>query len=119
MPSDDDWTVAFAEARAAIEQDVFVGDKRISEKADGGDVVDLFFSSLIQRFNVGQDVVEFHAGQTDFACGQGIEHESVIAVGRMREANLCCFWEGCWCGHAGSVLALAETLPFVEGRREL
>jgi hypothetical protein len=99
----------FLKTRAAIEQHVFIGDERISVKADRGHVIDFVSRRLIERFDVGQDMIELHAGQADFAGSQSVKHESIVAVGRMREANFRRLGQGCRCGHAGSVLAPTET----------
>ena len=85
MSGYDDWAVAFAETGSAIEQHILVGDEGIAVKAHGSNIVNLFFGRAIERFDVGKDVIEFHAGKTHFSRGQRVKHESIIAVRGVRE----------------------------------
>ena len=87
MRRDHDRAVALAEARAAIEQQVLVGDKCVAVEADRRDVVGLVARRVVQRLDVAEDVIELHARQADFARGQGIKHEGIVTVGRMSKLD--------------------------------
>ena len=92
MAGDDNRAVAFAETRAAIHQHVLVGDEGVGEKADGRDVVDFFLGGLVQRFDIGEHMREFYAGQAHLAGSERIKHESVVAVWRVRQLDFRRFW---------------------------
>ncbi len=49
---DDDGAVAFAEAGAAIEENVFIAERRVSREADGGDIVGFGERGFVQGLNV-------------------------------------------------------------------
>jgi len=91
----DDGAVPLAETCAAIHQHVLVGHEGIAEKAERGNIVGFLLGRLVQRFDIGQDVREFHAGQTDLAGRQRIKHESIVTVGGVCQAQLSRFR----CGH--------------------
>src|SRR5262249_15023291 len=56
---DDDGSVAFTKACTTIEQHVFVSERRICGKTDGGYVVGLGERCLVERLNIRKDVCVF------------------------------------------------------------
>ena len=98
LAGDDDRAVAVAEAGAAIEQDVFLVQEGVGGKADGRDVVGLLVGGAVERFDVGQDVRELEPGRLHPVGGQGIEHEGVVGIRRMRQLDFHRF-RGGFCRH--------------------
>ena len=75
-------------------------------EADGGDIVELLVDGLmVEGLDVGEGVVEAIAGDADFVGGEAVEHEGVVGVWAMGDADVvdCC----CCGGHAVLLLGRA------------
>ena len=55
--------------------------------ADGGDFVITGLGTLVQRLNVGQNVLEFVRPGVNGALRQSVKHEGVIGVRAVRQPN--------------------------------
>ena len=62
--------------------------------ADGRQLQFAGESPAIERFDIDQLVAEFEIAGVDLAVGQGVEHERVVRIGTMADAN-----ELLGCGH--------------------
>ena len=82
--------VAIADAAAARQQSIVVLNIGIGVERDGGDVVNAVALPrlLVQRLNVAERVGEAQAGNAHLVGGQRIEHEGVVGVGTVRDADL-------------------------------
>ena len=102
---DDHRAVAFADAAAAGHQGVVVLQVGIGVEGDGGDVVEgLVDGAVVEGLDVGEGVGELEAGDSDLVGGEAVEHEGVVGVGAMGDADLsnggtCCSHDAldpCW-----------------------
>src|ERR1019366_10673801 len=81
----------------------------ISVEGDGGDIVEgLMNGALVEGLDVGEGMREFEARDAHLVGGEAVEHEGVVGVGAMRDAD---FLEGC--GSAGGFHELA--VPWQSG----
>ncbi len=82
---DEQGAVAVAHAGAAGEQGVLVADVGVGVDANGGEVEFALGGAFVQGLDVLQDMFEAEAVGRDELFRQGVEHESVVGVGRMTE----------------------------------
>ena len=75
--------VTVAHARPARQQGILPADKSVGMNANGRDVQFASRGPLVERLDVLQNMLELKAMGRNQALGQGIEHESVIGIGRM------------------------------------
>src|SRR5882724_7625144 len=66
----------------------FVAQARVGGKADGGDVVGLRQGGFVQRLDVRENVRVLVAGRGELVGGQGVEHEGIVGIRRMRQLDL-------------------------------
>jgi hypothetical protein len=86
---DDHGTVAFTDAATAGHQGVVVLQVGVGVERDGGDVVEgLIDGAVVEGFYVGEGVGEFVARDTHLVSGEAIEHEGVVGIGAMGDADL-------------------------------
>ena len=84
---DHDRPVARAHARAVREQDVAVLDERVRVDGDRGRLEPALERPLVQRLDVGEDVLELEAAWVDPARRQRPEHEGVVGIRAVAEAD--------------------------------
>src|SRR5205807_1860154 len=72
--------VFIAYASAAIHKRVFFLDIWIGMEGDSADIVEPFHRFAIERFDIGERVVELQAGHANLVRSQAIEHESIIRI---------------------------------------
>ena len=87
LARDDDRPVARAHARAVREEHVAVLHERVRVQRDGGHLEPALERPLVQRLDVPQDVLELEPARVDAARGEAPEHERVVGVGAMAEAD--------------------------------
>jgi hypothetical protein len=93
---DDHGAVAFADAATAGHECVFVLKVGVGVEGDGGDVVEgLVDGAVIEGLYVGEGVGELVAGDSDLVGGEAVEHEGVVGVGAVGDAD---FLNCCTCG---------------------
>ena len=88
LGGDDDRAVAFAEACAAIEQNIFIAQRRISGETHGGHVVGFRQRGFVQGLNVGKNVRVLVARRRQLVGRQRVKHERVVGIGRMSQLDL-------------------------------
>ena len=95
---DDHGAVAFTDAAAACHEGVVVLQVWVGVEGDGGDVVEgLVDGAVIEGLDVGEGVGELVAGDSDLVGGEAVEHEGVVGVGAVGDADLSD--GGARCGH--------------------
>ena len=87
LARDDDRPVAGAHARAVRKQDVLVLHVRVRVERDRGHLEPALERPLVQRLDVLQHVLELEPARVDLARGEAPEHERVVRVGAMAEAD--------------------------------
>src|SRR5439155_17373275 len=87
LARDDDRAVAGAHARAVREQHVMVLHEGICVQREGSYFEPSLERPLVERLDVAQDVLELEAAGVDRAFGQGPEHERVVRIGTVAEAD--------------------------------
>src|SRR6185369_14322777 len=65
------------------QQNVFVGQMRVSVKRNRGDLVPAVKRRAIQRLDIRQHMFELITRRRHFAAGQAVKHERVVGVGTM------------------------------------
>ena len=85
----DHGAIAVADAASAGQQSIVVLNVGIGVERDGGHVIHAvaFPRLLIQSLNVAKRVGEAQPGDAHLVGGQRIEHESVVGVGTVRDAD--------------------------------
>ena len=67
-------------------------------EGDGGDVVEgLVDGAVVEGLDVGEGVGELEAGDSDLVGGEAVEHEGVVGVGAVGDADR--LNGGACCGH--------------------
>ena len=101
---DDHGAVALAHAAAAGHDGVVVLEIGVGVEGDGGDVVEGFVDgAVVEGLDVGEGVGELEAGDAHLVGGETVEHEGVVGVGGMGDADL--LYGGACCGdHDSCVL---------------
>ena len=89
-----DWSVILAEARATIEENVFIAQPRIGSETQRGHVVRFGKRCFVQRLNIIEYVRVFVSRRVQLVRGQGLKHEGIIGVRRMRQLDFARFGEG-------------------------
>ena len=84
---DEDGAVLVAHAGPAAGEGVLIGDIGVGVDGDGGDFKLAFDGALVEGLDVLEDVLEAVGAGGDFALGQGVEHEGVVGVGGVAEAE--------------------------------
>ena len=86
----DHGAVAIADAASARQQSIVVLNVGIGVERDGGDVVNAvaFPRLLVQGLDVAKRMSEAQPGNAHLVGGQSIEHEGVVGVGAVRDADL-------------------------------
>ena len=86
----DHGAVAIADAAAAGQQSVIILDVGIGVERDGRDVINAvaFPRLLVQGLDVAKRMSEAQSGNAHLVGGQSIEHEGVVGVGAVRDADL-------------------------------
>ena len=69
------------------EQHVALLDERVGVKRDRGHLEPAFERPLVQRLDVAEHVLELEAARVHRPVGQGPEHERVVGVGAVAEAD--------------------------------
>jgi len=86
---DDHGAVALADAAAAGHQGVVVLQVGVGMEADGGNVVEgLVDGAVVEGLDVGEGMGELVAGDSDLVGGEAVEHEGVVRVGAVGDADL-------------------------------
>ena len=67
------------------QQRVFIGDVRVSMKADRSYIVSSFARFFIQCLNILERVLKFQAAGFELVRRQTLEHERIVGVRRVRE----------------------------------
>ena len=86
-PGNDHRTVAVAHAGAARAENVAVAQVGVGVNAHGRQFQLALEGAAIERLDVDQFVREAIAARIDFALGQGIEHEGVVGIGTVADAD--------------------------------
>ena len=87
LAGDDHGAVFVAHAAAATGQGVFVGHIRIGVNGDGGDFQFAGSGPLVQGLDVLQHVLELIRAAVQQVLGQAVEHEGVVRIRGMSEAE--------------------------------
>ena len=87
LARDDDGAIILPEARPVRQNGVAIRQMAIRMKADGAHLVFALESGLVQCFDVVEFVDEFVFSLRDLPVRQGVEHEGVVRIGAMGEAN--------------------------------
>ena len=70
-------------------------------EADGGDVVEgLVDGAVVEGLDVGEGMGELVAGDSDLVGGEAVEHEGVVRVGAVGDAD---FLDGSTCCSHGAI----------------
>ena len=87
LPRDDDRPVARAHARPVREQRVALLHERVRVQRDRRHLEPALERPLVQRLDVAEHVLELEAARVDAILGQGPEHEGIVGVGAVAEAD--------------------------------
>ena len=79
--------VAVAHAGAAGAEEIVVGQIGVGVQADGRQLQLAGEGAAVERFDIDQLVAEFVIAGVDLAVGQGVEHEGVVRIGAMADAD--------------------------------
>ena len=85
---DDHRAVAVAHARAVRQQHVAIGQMRVGVERDRRDLVLAVECGAVERLDVRQHVFELEPWRGDPAARQAVEHERVIGIGAVSDADL-------------------------------
>jgi hypothetical protein len=86
---DNHGAVTFADAAAASHQGVVVLQVGVGVEGDGGDVVEgLVDGAVIEGLDIGEGVGELVARDANLVGGEAVEHEGVVGVGAVGDADL-------------------------------
>jgi len=80
--------VAVADRPAAGHERVAVGHERVGVEGDRRHLVAAFLSVAVERLDVGEHVAHLEVPGVDAALGEAVEHERVVAVGAVGQADL-------------------------------
>ena len=87
LAADHDGPIPVADARAAWVERVILVNIGIGMQGDGGQVQLAFTRTLVEGFDVLQDVFVNQVSGVDLAFCQAIEHEGVIGIGAVSECD--------------------------------
>ena len=88
LAADDDRAVAGADARAVGEQRVVLLHERVGGERDRGDLEARGARPLVERLDIRQNLLERESARIDEIRRQRPEHEGVIGIGAVADANL-------------------------------
>ena len=80
--------VAVADRAAARHERVAVGHERVGVERDRRDLVAALLRVAVERLDVGEHVAHLEVAGGDAASGEAVEHERVVAVGAVGDADL-------------------------------
>lgn len=109
---DEDRAIALSHARPARQKHVEVGDIGIGVKRERCQFVFAHQSAAVERFDVSEDMLEAKAFGGNLPLRERIEHEGVIGIRTMRDANV---WR---CPHALSLPSATNLQVYRTGDRE-
>ena len=87
LPGHDHRAVVVPHARPAGAKDVLVGQVGIGVQAEGRQLQFAREGPAVERLDIDQLVLEAEAARVDLVLRQGVEHERVVGVGAVADAN--------------------------------
>ena len=87
LAGDDHRPVVVAHAGAAGAEDVLVGQVGVGVQADGGQLQLALEGPAVERFDIDQLVRELEIAGVDLVVRQGVEHEGVVGIGAVADAD--------------------------------
>ena len=87
-PRHEHGAIAIAHARPAGTEHVAIGQMGVGVQAQGRQFQLAAERPAIERFDIHQFVPELVRSGVDLAAGQGVEHEGIVGVGAMADADL-------------------------------
>ena len=86
-PGDQHRAIAIAHAGPAGAKHVAIGEMGVGVQADGRQFQLAVKGPAVERFDIDQFVLEAIAAGVELALGQGVEHEGVVGIGAMADAD--------------------------------